>query len=84
MTQQIVQALNAKYMASKLEAAANLQNYLTNPAAIGEHPDIVAECDKLLKQISDADGYLTTLQNMMQPTTPATSEVEVPQPTAKK
>ena len=29
MTQQIVQALNAKYMASKLEAAANLQNYLT-------------------------------------------------------
>ena len=84
MTQQIVQALNAKYMASKLEAAANLQNYLTNPAGIGEHPDIVAECDKLLKQISDADGYLTTLQNMMQPATPATSEVEVPQPTAKK
>tara|TARA_B100001063_G_scaffold118021_1_gene110203 strand:- start:19192 stop:19446 length:255 start_codon:yes stop_codon:yes gene_type:complete len=84
MTQQIVQALNAKYMASKLEAAANLQNYLTNPAGIGEHPDIVAECDKLLKQISDADGYLTTLQNMMQPATPATSEVEVPQPTPKK
>jgi len=84
MTQQIVQALNAKYMASKLEAVANLQNYLTNPAGIGEHPDIVAECDKLLKQISDADGYLITLQNMMQPTTPATSEVEVPQPTAKK
>ena len=84
MTQQIVQALNAKYMASKLEAAANLQNYLTNPAGIGEHPDIVAECDKLLKQISDADGYLTTLQNMMQPVAPATSDVEVPQPAAKK
>jgi len=84
MTQQIVQALNAKYMASKLEAVANLQNYLTNPAGIGEHPDIVAECDKLLKQISDADGYLTTLQNMMQPAAPATSDVEVPQPAAKK
>ena len=81
MTQQIVQALNAKYMSSKLEAVANLQNYLTNPAGIGEHPDIVAECDKLLKQISDADGYLTTLQNMMQ--APPT-EAEVPQPTAKK
>jgi len=81
MTQQIVQALNAKYMASKLEAAANLQNYLTNPSGIGEHPDIVAECDKLLKQISDADGYLTTLQNMMQPPVP---EAEVPQPVAKK
>jgi hypothetical protein len=81
MTQQIVQALNAKYMASKLEAVANLQNYLANPAGIGDHPDIVAECDKLLKQISAADGYLTTLQNMMQPATP---EVEVPQPAAKK
>ena len=81
MTQQIVQALNAKYMSSKLEAVANLQNYLTNPVGIGEHPDIVAECDKLLKQISDADGYLTTLQNMMQPPVP---EAEVPQPTAKK
>ena len=66
MTQQIVQALNAKYMASKLEAIANLQNYLSNPAGIGEHPDIVSECDKLVKQISDADGYLATLQSMIQ------------------
>ena len=66
MSQQIIQALNAKYVAQKLEAIANLQNYLSNPAGIGEHPDIVSECDKLIQQISDADGYLATLQSMIQ------------------
>ena len=83
MTQQIIQALNAKYMAEKLEAVANLNNYLTNPAAIGEHPDIVSECDKLLRRIADADGYLSTLQAMVQAPTPA-PEAEVSQPIAKK
>jgi len=66
MSKQIVDALQAKYIAQKLEAIANLQNYLSNPAGIGEHPDIVSECDKLVKQISDADGYLATLQSMIQ------------------
>ena len=64
MSKQIVDALNAKYMASKLEAIANLQNYLSNPAGIGEHPDIVSECAKLLEQITDADGNLMTLKSM--------------------
>ena len=83
MAQQIIQALNAKYMASKLEAVANLNNYLTNPAGIGEHPDIVSECDKLLRQIADADGYLATLQDMVQASAPA-PESKVSQTTAKK
>ena len=64
MSKQIVDALNAKYMASKLKAIANLQNYLSNPAGIGEHPDIVSECAKLLEQISAADGNLMTLKSM--------------------
>jgi len=64
MSKQIVDALNAKYMAKKLEAIANLQNYLSNPAGIGEHPDIVSECAKLLEQITDADGNLMTLKSM--------------------
>ena len=64
MSKQIVDALNAKYMASKLQAIANLQNYLSNPVGIGEHPDIVSECAKLLEQITDADGNLLTLRSM--------------------
>ena len=72
MAQQIIQALNAKYTADKLQAIANLQNYFSNPTGIGEHPDVVSECDKLLRQISDADGYLATLQSMMPPSSAPT------------
>ena len=39
MQQKIIEALMAKYQAQKLEAVANLQNYLSNPAGIGEHPN---------------------------------------------
>jgi len=67
MTKLIVDALQAKYVAQKLQAVANLQNYLANSAGIGEHPDIVSECDKLLEQISQADGKLQTLSNVFQP-----------------
>ena len=67
MTKLIVDALQAKYVAQKLQAVANLQNYLANSAGIGEHPDIVSECDELLEQISQADGKLQTLSNVFQP-----------------
>jgi len=66
MSQQIIQALNAKYVAQKLEAIANLQPYLTTPVGIGEHPDIVSECAKLLEQISSATGHISTLQSLLQ------------------
>ena len=61
MTKEIVEALQAKYVASKLEAVANLKNYVENPAGIGEHPNIVEECDKLVKQIASANEGLETL-----------------------
>jgi hypothetical protein len=43
MTQDIINALNAKFTADKLKAFANLANYMGNSAGIGEHPDIVSE-----------------------------------------
>ncbi len=61
MTKEIVEALQAKYVASKLEAVANLKNYVENPAGIGEHPNIVEECDKLVKQIASANEGLVIL-----------------------
>ena len=64
MTTEIINALNAKYTADKLKAFANLANYMNNPAGIGEHPDIVAECDKLVADISSADGKLQTLSEL--------------------
>ena len=55
MTQQIVDALVAKYNADIMIARANLMNYFNNPAGIGEHPNIVAECDKLMNSIAETE-----------------------------
>ena len=65
MTTEIINALNAKFTADKLKAFANLTNYLNNPAGIGEHPDIVDECEKLVEAISSADGKLQTLSQLL-------------------
>ena len=48
-----------------MKAFANLTNYLNNPAGIGEHPDIVDECEKLVEDISSADGKLQTLSELL-------------------
>ena len=66
MSKQIVDALQAKYIAEKLEAIANLQNYLSNSVGVGEHPNVVAEADKLITQITDADGKLAVLKSMVE------------------
>tara|TARA_R100000908_G_C3709019_1_gene116376 strand:+ start:590 stop:811 length:222 start_codon:yes stop_codon:yes gene_type:complete len=65
MQTEIINALAAKFNADKLKAFANLTNYLNNAAGIGEHPDVVAECEKLLEDISTADGKLETLQQLL-------------------
>jgi hypothetical protein len=54
MSQLIMNALIAEANAKEAKAIANLQNYMSNPAGIGEHPDIVIECEKLVKQIAEA------------------------------
>jgi hypothetical protein len=64
MTKQIVEALNAKYVSEKLAGVANLQNYLSNSVGVGEHPDIISECDKLIEIIGHADDKINTLRNL--------------------
>tara|TARA_R100000458_G_C8250401_1_gene227465 strand:- start:1130 stop:1351 length:222 start_codon:yes stop_codon:yes gene_type:complete len=65
MTTEIINALTAKYNADRLRAIANLTNYMNKSVGVGEHPDIVEECDKLISVISDADGKLETLSNIL-------------------
>jgi len=65
MTNEIVNALNAKFNADRLKAFANLSNYLNNSAGIGEHPDIVSECEKLIDEIALADGKIQALQQLL-------------------
>ena len=68
MSKQIVDALQAKYIAQKLEAIANLQNYLSNSVGVGEHPNVVTECDKLVGIIGEADDKLNTLKSIFEST----------------
>ena len=65
MTTEIINALNAKFNADKLTAFANLTNSMNNSAGVGEHPDIVAEAEKLVAAIADADGKLQTLSELL-------------------
>ena len=65
----IIDALKAKYVAKRLEAIANLQTYLSTAVGVGEHPDIVSECDKLINTISEAEGKLQTLNILVEQAT---------------
>ena len=65
MTTEIVNALAAKFNADKLKAFANLTNYMNSPVGVGEHPDIVAECEKLIDTIAAADGKIEVLNQLL-------------------
>ena len=59
----IVDALEKKSEAQMAQAEANVKVYMENPVGVGEHPDIVDEVEKLLKQIKDAKEMLDELKN---------------------
>ena len=57
----LLQAVKAKYEAEILECIATLEIYFTNAVAIGEHPDLLAEVDKYLDMLEDAQGKINAL-----------------------
>jgi len=59
-----VDALRAKYVAMRLEAIATLEVYSKNAVGIGEHPQVIEEMDKLVRTITDANGYLEVLDQI--------------------
>ena len=62
---EILEALVATYVAEEKAAGANLNNYLNNAAGIGEHPDIVEECKKLIKDIAEAREIIETVNSLV-------------------
>ena len=66
MSQLILAALIAEANAKEAKAVANLQNYMSNPVGIGEHPDIVAECMKLVKDIAEAREIKETVNSLIE------------------
>ena len=61
----IIAALLAKYNAEIAEAEANVEVYLTNPAGIGEHPDIVAAVDTQISKIANAADKIAALKGFL-------------------
>ena len=59
----MVDALEKKYEAQLALAAANIKVFMENPVGVGEHPNIVQEVEKLLKEIKDAKEMLDELKN---------------------
>jgi hypothetical protein len=58
-------ALIAEADAKETKAIANLQNYMSTSVGIGEHPDIVEECSKLVKDIAGARELRETVKSLL-------------------
>lgn len=54
MSQLIIEAVMAQAKADEAKAIANLNNYLSNSVGVGEHPDVVTEVTKLIKDVAEA------------------------------
>ena len=58
----ILKALEDKYNAQISEADATLKIYFENSVGIGEHPQHIEECDKLIEKIANAEEKLIILK----------------------
>ena len=70
----VLAAIRAKLEATRLDGLATLNVYVTNPAGIGEHPQIVEEALNALKKIDAAESALETLANIVNSSPPPEEE----------
>ena len=61
---EIVNALGLMFQAEAQKSRANLINYLNKSAGVGEHPDVVLECKRLVEKIEHANSCFMLLQQM--------------------
>ena len=61
MREKLLKAMASGYRGDIDRAQANIAVYLTNPAGIGEHPDIVEAIDSELAKLAEAHEKLETL-----------------------
>ena len=69
MSNLILNAVIAQAQAKESKAIANLQNYLSNPVGVGEHPDVVEECNKLIQDIAEAKETVKTVNSLIESAT---------------
>ena len=58
----IIEALEKRYEAQLAESDETLNIYLENSVGIGEHPQHVDECDKLIAKVAEAEEKLRVLR----------------------
>ncbi|MEK9699963.1 MAG: hypothetical protein VW270_29555 [Candidatus Poseidoniales archaeon] len=61
-----IDALLFKYQAEMKDATYVLSNYLNNPVAVGEHPNLLEEMDAALGRYASAEEKFTTLVKLTQ------------------
>ncbi len=62
----IIDALVKDAQAKEAKSLAILQNYFANSAGIGEHPDIIEECSKQIKDLAEARESIAILSALTQ------------------
>ncbi len=65
MSQLIMNAILIEAEAKEAKAIANLQTYMSNAVGVGEHPDVVTECSKLIKEIAEARETKETVNSLI-------------------
>ena len=63
----ILGALVKKYEGDIAVHIANISVYQSNPAGIGEHPDVVSAVDELVGQLADAQDKLKSVKELQHP-----------------
>ncbi len=73
-----IQAIKTKLTGQRNIEIADLEIYLSNPVAIGEHPNIGEEIEKKLENIDSLDSRIDTIDKYFTPKeVPETVETEV-------
>lgn len=64
----LLRALEKKYEGDVAVHTANIMVYQSNPAGIGEHPDIVQSMDSEVDKLAEAKDKLATVRELLFPT----------------
>ena len=67
MRDRALSALKVKYEADIIMADYNITNYLDNPVAIGEHPQLLDELDKFVDAKANAEDKLHIINRLLDP-----------------
>ena len=60
---QILQALYCKYLGEMEMYRANIDIYLSTPAGIGEHPDVLGAIDEMMEKMAGVRDKIHTLRD---------------------